>query len=149
MNTQRYMGFAAQIAVASNMAFTEIWNPATTKKTVKVTRIEMLCTDTIVSLWHHTATQAAGAGSVAGVKGNRDLGGVACSATIRGQDILTTVVGTKFYTFTTVSGTVKILDLENSPLIIRPGKGLVVACDTVNKAITRAMFQWHEIDSSY
>ena len=147
MNTQRYLGYALQVAAVGDMSFVELWNAATSGKVIKVTRLEILPKDTAMSFWHHTAQQ--GASGTVGVSGNRNLGGAAPSVALYGEEILTTVLGTKIYTFTTVADAVKILDFENAPLIINPGKSLIIANDNVNLAITRAMIQWHEINATY
>jgi len=144
MKTVRAFGYGSQIAVASNMSFVEVWNAATSGKTVKVTRIEINSKDTAVSLWNHTAQQ--GAAGTAGVKQNKLLGGVAPSVAIYGEDILTTVLGTKMYTVTTVADTVKVIDCEDSPIMINPGMALIVANDTVNLAMTRVSVTFHEIE---
>lgn len=147
MNTQRYLGFAAQIAAASNMSFCEIWNPAASGKTAKVTKIEINSKDTGMSFFRHTSQQ--GASGTIGVHGNKHLGGAAPGIIMYGEDIVTTVAGTKFYTVTTVADVVKILDFEKSPIVIDPGASFIVACDVVNKALTRVSFEWHEIDNKY
>ncbi len=147
MNTQRYFSSAAVAAGgAGDEGFIELWNPADSGKTVKITAVKINTKDTTVTFKYHTAQQ--GSGGAAGKIANKNLGGVASVCDLYGHD-LASVAGTDLIDFITTADTALPEDLSDAPFIVKPGQSFIIHNNTANAAINIVHMAWHEIDAQW
>ena len=147
MNTQRYIGYAAIAAGGAGIeSFIELWNPATSDKTIKVTSFTVNTKDTLSVLKYHTAQQ--GSAGTVGTSGNLNLGGIAPAGVLYGHGVAS-VSGTIISKVNTTADTDKVQCLEDHPIIVKPGQSILLESTTANQAINSVEVCWHEIDQSY
>jgi len=138
---QHCMGFGTSAAGgAGNESYIELWNPATTTKLLRVTLIRINTKDTVVKVKYHTAKQ----GSTALTKGNKSLGGSTPVGELYGNNTAS-VLGTQVGSLITTVDADRELDLLNSPILIFPGKSLVLENTDADEAITTCEIHWDEV----
>ena len=146
MNTVRAFGFAAIGAGGAGVeSFIELWNPATSKRVVKVTSILINTDDTVVKIKHHTSQQ--GSAGTIGTKGNKLMGGVAPSTVIYGHGVAS-VSGTQVFTINTIADIDEFINLNDAPLVLNPGVSLIIENTNADLAINNVNIEWHEIEAS-
>lgn len=137
---QHYIGYGAVAAGgADKESFIELWNASTSYVKARVTLIRINTKDTIVKLKYHTAKQ----GSTAKTSGNKELGGKSPGVAIYG-DSATSVSGTQIGSIVCTVDTDRTLDLNDAPIVINPGKSLIIENTDANEAITSLEIHWEE-----
>lgn len=149
MNTERFFSSAAIGAGgAGDKSFIELWNPANSGKSVKITAVKINTKDTTVSFMTHTAQQ--GSAGTIGKIANKNIGGNASVCSLYGHDLLAaSVAGTVLIDFITTADTALPEDLSDAPFIVKPGQSFFILNNTVNSAINMVHMAWHEIDNKY
>jgi hypothetical protein len=139
--TQHCMGYGISAQGAGGTeAYIELWNPATTTVVLRVTRIVINTKDTVVKVKYHTAKQ----GSTALAKGNKSLGGSAPAGELYGNNAAS-VSGTQVGSLICTVDADREVDLTGEPILVYPGKSLILENTDAAEAITNCELHWDEI----
>lgn len=138
---QHCMGFGTSAAGGAGAeSYIELWNPAASTVVLKVTRIVINTKDTVVKVKHHTAKQ----GSTALAIGNKNLGGSTPAAFMYGNNAAS-VSGTQVGSLICTVDADRTVDLTDEPILVFPGKALILENTDAVEAITTCELHWDEV----
>lgn len=144
MNIRRCIGHATGAAGGAGLeSFVELWNSATSGKSLLIRKITLETADTQVQFKSHTSQQ--GSGGAAGTKGNKRWGHTAPAAALFGASAAS-VSGTARFKADVVADTPITFDFSDDPIQIDEGIAFIIENVTANTALTGAIIEWDELD---
>lgn len=138
-----HFGYAYAPAVAGQYGHAQLWNPATSGKNVYIDKLEIASPTTgYLFLASSTAAALNPMGTTANALSKR-IGGTASVAQLRFENAAVYLSSVAIWLHYETANVPKDVPLS-TPVLLRPGYGLIVATGAVNQAVTANFSTWEE-----